>query len=341
MFEYKRIIYLSLFCIILYLIYDENIEKMTEVSNEDKIRELINTIYKADVQAIRNLSDIALKLQGQDGKDITLPGNFRIEGNLNVGGSTAITGDTTIDGATTLKKELTTNESINLKKDLKMVGGQSIRSTGRLHIHPEEMLYLLPKKGTLITKDWGAAGSINMHSNLIVGGNSTITGNSTIKGSTLNNNIRYIQVGNSLDKNNWHHMWAIGEVQVFDETGANVALKKPVKILKGIPHPAYDKNKASDPNSITNGVIRSNDWANYFHGGIRKDRGTKTQTLLEIDLGKEYNISSIYVSARWNKDGWNKDRQKGTHIETFNQDRKRKSLSIWQEEYRKEMNIYF
>lgn len=49
----------------------------------DTIKEQINKIYKTDIQSIRNLSEIAQKLQGQQGKNLILPGNFTIEGNLN------------------------------------------------------------------------------------------------------------------------------------------------------------------------------------------------------------------------------------------------------------------
>lgn len=37
---------------------------------------------------------------------------------------------------------------------------------GRLHLATEDMLYLLPKKGVHITKDWGASGDLSVHGNL-------------------------------------------------------------------------------------------------------------------------------------------------------------------------------
>ena len=46
--------------------------------------------------------------------------------------------------------------------DLTMKHGKIIRSGGRLHVHPQEMLYLLPKKGVHITKNWGASGDLNV-----------------------------------------------------------------------------------------------------------------------------------------------------------------------------------
>jgi len=35
---------------------------------------------------------------------------------------------------------------------------------GRMHVNPRELLYLLPQKGTMVTADWGATPTINMHS---------------------------------------------------------------------------------------------------------------------------------------------------------------------------------
>jgi hypothetical protein len=184
----------------------KNIEKMSN-TDDAKIKELITSIYKVDIQAIRNLSDISKKLQ-QGG--ITIPGDITIEGNINLkkdlkmvnnasirstgrlhlvpeeslylipkkgtlltksGGSAGTLhvdgkikgmGELDIASNINLKGELDIAGNINLKKDLRMVNGASIRSTGRLHIAPEEKIYLLPKKGTMVTKDQGASGSIDV-----------------------------------------------------------------------------------------------------------------------------------------------------------------------------------
>jgi len=58
----------------------EVIEKMSTSSNANtKIIEQINKIYKTDIQAIRNLSDMSTKLQ--KGK-LVIPGNLTIKENL-------------------------------------------------------------------------------------------------------------------------------------------------------------------------------------------------------------------------------------------------------------------
>ena len=57
-----------------------NKEPMTNVSNE--ISAAISRIYKADVEAIRNLADLSKKLQ--DG-GLTLPGNLTVQGQIKSG----------------------------------------------------------------------------------------------------------------------------------------------------------------------------------------------------------------------------------------------------------------
>jgi len=53
-------------------------ESMTNVSND--IKAAISTIYKADVEAIRNLANVSKKLQ-EGG--LTLPGNLTVQGSFN------------------------------------------------------------------------------------------------------------------------------------------------------------------------------------------------------------------------------------------------------------------
>ena len=59
-------------------ICNNNIEKM---ASEPSIKEQINQIYKADIQSMRNLSEISLKLQQGS---LTIPGNLTIEGDINM-----------------------------------------------------------------------------------------------------------------------------------------------------------------------------------------------------------------------------------------------------------------
>ena len=74
----------------MYMKQNNKIEKMTNTNtiNEQTITALIKKIYKTDVNAIRNLADIADKLQGKGkykNKKIVLPGNLEIRDSLTVG----------------------------------------------------------------------------------------------------------------------------------------------------------------------------------------------------------------------------------------------------------------
>jgi hypothetical protein len=55
-------------------------------------------------------------------------------------------------------------KSLDVANDISMGNGKTIHAAGRLHVHPQEILWLLPKKGTNVTGDWGADPAINMTS---------------------------------------------------------------------------------------------------------------------------------------------------------------------------------
>jgi len=71
------------FILFVFLLYKINLLKKETfiAASEPTIAQQINQIYNADVDAIRNLSDIATKLTTGG---ITLPGNLSITGNLNI-----------------------------------------------------------------------------------------------------------------------------------------------------------------------------------------------------------------------------------------------------------------
>jgi|UniRef100_A0A6C0ITD1 hypothetical protein len=81
-----NIIYLIIIAIV-YLMYQNIFCNTTERFSENKqtidqqVKEQIGKIYKADIQSIRNLSDISKKLQ--EGT-LTVPGDITIEGNINM-----------------------------------------------------------------------------------------------------------------------------------------------------------------------------------------------------------------------------------------------------------------
>jgi len=84
--DFKSIV-LVIFAILLFNLYwciskfptkNQCKESMTNVSND--IKAAISTIYKADVEAIRNLANVSKKLQ-EGG--LTLPGNLTVQGSFN------------------------------------------------------------------------------------------------------------------------------------------------------------------------------------------------------------------------------------------------------------------
>jgi hypothetical protein len=125
----QNIINIVLILAVMYIIFRlPSIEKMSNVdkATEDKIRE----IYKIDTDAIRNLSNLA--------KDLTVNGSLIVPGGLKIKGS------------------------LSVDEDIHMKGGKSIKSDGRLHINPQERLYLLAKEDTYITKDWNSSGNVKI-----------------------------------------------------------------------------------------------------------------------------------------------------------------------------------
>lgn len=55
-----------------------------------------------------------------------------------------------------------TNSHLNVYGDIQMHSGKTIVSDGRMHIHGEELLYLLNKDGVIIGKEWGGNGNLTV-----------------------------------------------------------------------------------------------------------------------------------------------------------------------------------
>ena len=93
----KNILIFCLIVIVVYLYSKVNrLDKKINVTKEgmasvSTIKKLINNIYNADVQAIRNLSEISKKLQRGS---LTIPGNLTVKGSLFVKRGADIKGTT-------------------------------------------------------------------------------------------------------------------------------------------------------------------------------------------------------------------------------------------------------
>ena len=73
------IIFISVNCLNLHLYFKGN-KKIEKMSNTSTIKKVINDIYIADVQAIRNLAEVSQKLQING---LTIPGNLDVKGKFN------------------------------------------------------------------------------------------------------------------------------------------------------------------------------------------------------------------------------------------------------------------
>jgi hypothetical protein len=76
----------------------------------DNVADYIYTVYKADVKAIQNLADIAMKLQAGG---VTVPGNMTILNQLNVANATVLNQTLEVKGTTTLGSSLKVVGDIN------------------------------------------------------------------------------------------------------------------------------------------------------------------------------------------------------------------------------------
>ena len=152
-----------------------------------------------------------------------------------------------------------------------------IKSTGNLNIEGD----------TTIKGNVTPAGDFSVEGNTVTKGNTTINGDVTVDGN-LNlgkTKARYINVGNA-DSPIWNKDWTLIELQALNLVGKDVALKKPVRQLKGAPGHG---TKAS--NITSGGIFHSHDnfndnWRMGYHG-------VNTQHKLQIDLGKTEYIDKI------------------------------------------------
>ena len=161
--------------------------------------EKFENIANADIEAIRNLNNIAAKLTA--GK-LTTPGNMTVTGDLGVGPTIAgsgrlhITGpellyilnkngvmigkewggsgDLSVQGNTNVGGSIAAGGDINPGNNINLPNGKTIAGAGRMHISTGELLYLLPKNGVIIGKEWGGNGDLSVQGTLNVQGRDII-----------------------------------------------------------------------------------------------------------------------------------------------------------------------
>jgi hypothetical protein len=205
--------------VIAYVFMLYRVEKMTDTPNvSDQIKQAVKDIYLADVEAIRNLSEVATKLQAAG---LTIPGHTNVKGKMVVGTTSnaaelpawlALSVDDTGDSHIRLKTKNDDGKNtyiinrdgklvisaggdfFSVDKDTTFVGnkllvngeintpnGHTFRCAGRQHMTGNELLYLLHKDGVVIGKEWGGNGSLSVQGNLSVGGNVNIGGRNILE----------------------------------------------------------------------------------------------------------------------------------------------------------------
>ena len=85
----------------------------------DNVADYIYTVYKADVKAIQNLADIAMKLQAGG---IIVPGNMTVQNTLNVSGDSNLGGKLEVKGAAILDSTLEVKGAAILDSTLEVKG---------------------------------------------------------------------------------------------------------------------------------------------------------------------------------------------------------------------------
>ena len=95
MFQIDNKILIGIILVLVFYIYqNKTIERMSNSESIDKkIEEGIKKIYRADIQSIRNLSEVSKKLQSGG---LTIPGNLKVEGSITVEKDSNVKGTSTI-----------------------------------------------------------------------------------------------------------------------------------------------------------------------------------------------------------------------------------------------------
>ncbi len=81
--KYNLILFGILFIFMFHQYWSKNTEPMADVGNLDQIKEAVKQVYMADVESIRNLSNVATQLQAGG---LTIPGDLTVKGKLKTSG---------------------------------------------------------------------------------------------------------------------------------------------------------------------------------------------------------------------------------------------------------------
>jgi len=190
--------------IIFYVFITNKIESMADVGQltEDRVKELIYQTYLMDVTAIKNLSDVAVKLQSGG---LTIPGNLTVQGELNIQ-----------DANTKLVKGDGNSLRISTPSGFVDIGS---RNNDWAHIYTDRPKFAFNKQLTDTSvepyNDYIKNGNVKISGNLETAGNintnvlttksvnttDTNTTKITIDGITINKEANRLKVNGSLNPN--------------------------------------------------------------------------------------------------------------------------------------------
>ena len=108
--KYNVVLFGILFSLVFHQYYNNQLEPMTETDVTSQVKQTIKQVYLADVESIRNLSEVATKLQ-KDG--LTIPGNLIVTGTINVKGASSLESTLTVKGASSLDGACTMRSTFN------------------------------------------------------------------------------------------------------------------------------------------------------------------------------------------------------------------------------------
>jgi cytoskeletal protein CcmA (bactofilin family) len=92
-------------------------------------------------------------------------------------------------GNLSTSENLSVSKDINLGNDLRMQNSKTIHSTGRLHIHTQENIYLLSKGTTNVSKAWGGNGDLIVDNNINSKGQSVIKNNDELRLQSMTHHL--------------------------------------------------------------------------------------------------------------------------------------------------------
>ena len=220
----------------------DSVEGLEGFASIDDARQAVREVYNADIDAIRNLSTVATKLQAGG---LAVPGVLKtnkinlttdrwenqhegngksyvvnddgiykklmLVGNDSGGGGVRRVGmwdDVEISRNLQVNGSINTSGNITAGGDMNVGSGRTIASQGRLHITGAELLYILNKNGVIIGKEWGGNGNLAVQGDMTVQGRNILAELNSLR-ADLNdiraNAIRYNDTINITNRGTGNH----------------------------------------------------------------------------------------------------------------------------------------